>query len=407
MIESLFPRYWPRYVSGPYGNLVRDFANWAMERRYTRHCAKGHVRRFRAVLEEGSVAIGPGQPISSRRLARCFATWSNDSYYRGTHRLAQQFLASAGLLISRERLPRFHSVLAAYRSYLVDQRGLSSSTVRHHMKTAVELLNSTCRRSHSLAELSREAVERFVDRTGKRIGRHTLQHTIAHLRSFLRFCAHRGLIKDRLEPIDAPRAYRGELPPRALPWGIVRRLLASIDRSTPDGCRDHAILFLMAHYGLRPCEVADLTIESINWSGSTLRIEQRKTRSVVIMPVDNRTLQVLRLYLRQRDRRPWRELFLRLRCPAGPIKASTISDIYENRARRSGLPIEGSSSYCLRHSFAMRLLERGVGVKAIGDLLGHNSLESTCVYLRLHAVALREAALPLPHGLRGGRLRDE
>jgi site-specific recombinase XerD len=127
-----------------------------------------------------------------------------------------------------------------------------------------------------------------------------------------------------------------------------------------------------------------------------LRIEMRKTRAIVVMPVDERALRVLRRYLRLRPPGPWKELFLRVRCPAGPIKAATIGDIFDNRARRSGLPLRGSSSYCLRHSFAMRLLEQGVGVKAIGDLLGHHSLESTCVYLRLQTAALRDAALPIP-----------
>ena len=61
-----------------------------------------------------------------------------------------------------------------------------------------------------------------------------------------------------------------------------------------------------------------------------------------------------------------------------------------------GLPVENYSAYSLRHAFAMRLLERGVGVKAIGDLLGHRSLESTCVYLRLDMKALRVVALPVP-----------
>ncbi|WP_283814702.1 tyrosine-type recombinase/integrase [Bradyrhizobium australiense] len=60
------------------------------------------------------------------------------------------------------------------------------------------------------------------------------------------------------------------------------------------------------------------------------------------------------------------------------------------------MPPQGTSSYCLRHSFAMRLLDRGVRVKVIGDLMGHRTLESTCVYLRLQTGALREVALPLP-----------
>jgi site-specific recombinase XerD len=90
------------------------------------------------------------------------------------------------------------------------------------------------------------------------------------------------------------------------------------------------------------------------------------------------------------------ELFLRNRTPAGPITHYTVCDVYSKRMEQSGLPLAGTSSYCLRHSFAMRLLERGVGVKAIGDLLGHRSLESTCVYLRLQVDALRDVALPLP-----------
>jgi site-specific recombinase XerD len=60
------------------------------------------------------------------------------------------------------------------------------------------------------------------------------------------------------------------------------------------------------------------------------------------------------------------------------------------------LALQGTSAYCLRHSFAMRLLQRGVGIKAIGDVLGHRGLESTCVYLRLQLDALRDVALPVP-----------
>lgn len=107
-------------------------------------------------------------------------------------------------------------------------------------------------------------------------------------------------------------------------------------------------------------------------------------------------MHVFGRYLRWRPDEPWKELFLRIRCPAGPIKAATIGDIDTNRVQRSGLPIQDSSAYSLRQSFAMRLLERGVGVTFIGDLLGHRGIESTCVYLRLHTDALRDVALPVP-----------
>jgi integrase/recombinase XerD len=81
-----------------------------------------------------------------------------------------------------------------------------------------------------------------------------------------------------------------------------------------------------------------------------------------------------------------------------------VCDIFQKRVREAGLP-SGYSSYSLRHAFAMRLLTRGVGLKMIGDLLGHRSFESTCVYLRLDTEALRMVALPLPRAARaqGGR----
>jgi site-specific recombinase XerD len=89
------------------------------------------------------------------------------------------------------------------------------------------------------------------------------------------------------------------------------------------------------------------------------------------------------------------ELFLRARCPSGPIERTAVQDIFQKRAREAGLS-PSIHVYQLRHTFAMRLLSRGVGVKAIGDLMGHRSLESTCAYLRLDIQTLRGVALPVP-----------
>ena len=79
--------------------------------------------------------------------------------------------------------------------------------------------------------------------------------------------------------------------------------------------------------------------------------------------------------------------------------------MFARRAQAIGLGQGEYSAYSLRHAFAMRLLRRGVGVKAIGDVLGHRDLESTCVYLRLDVQALRDVPLPVPQSARssGGR----
>jgi integrase/recombinase XerD len=220
---------------------------------------------------------------------------------------------------------------------------------------------------------------------------------VARLRGFVRYGFVHGMIPKQLDAIDTPRTYRGELPPRALPWPLVLRLLSSIDRSGTSGRRDYAILHLMAYYGLRISEVAALTVDSIGWSTKTLVVEQRKTHSTLVLPLSDQTLAILRAYSRHgRPESTILRLFLRAHRPATGLEHHAISYIFHTRARQSGLPLEGYSSYCLRHAFAMRLLQRGVGVKAIGDLMGHHSLESTCVYLRLDIGMLRDVALPLP-----------
>lgn len=120
---------------------------------------------------------------------------------------------------------------------------------------------------------------------------------------------------------------------------------------------------------------------------------------MLALPLSDQALRVLKRYLRcGRPGSAHPQLFLRGRTPAGSLKHTALCDIDEKRAKLSELPLQGSSSYTysLRHAFAMRLLERGVGIKAIGDLLGHHTLESTCVYLRLQTEALREVGLPIP-----------
>jgi integrase/recombinase XerD len=102
-------------------------------------------------------------------------------------------------------------------------------------------------------------------------------------------------------------------------------------------------------------------------------------------------------YLRKgRPQVAHREIFLTVVAPILPIKRQTTGYAFRSRVKRSALDIPFRGVHCLRHAYAVNLLRRGVSLKTIGDLLGHRSTESTCVYLRLNLEDLREAALPLP-----------
>ena len=94
--------------------------------------------------------------------------------------------------------------------------------------------------------------------------------------------------------------------------------------------------------------------------------------------------------------RSYRELFLRCRTPRGVLRPTAVTEAFQAWSKRSGLAIPFQGPHCMRHSYAVHLLRSGLSLKTIGDLLGHRTLESTCVYLRLAVDDLRDVALSLP-----------
>ncbi len=399
MLRVLFPRFSHRYESSRSGAELAAFARWLQATGYFHAVMRRHVHRLKCVLE-ASVAFQCGQTLNEAELREAFALVPCSQRHASTERVYCRFLKAEGRL--EESTPTDHvgQLRLRYRQYLQDVRGLAPATIAQHLETIDAFLASSLGSTGHLSTLTSAHVETFVQTTSRQVRRQTLQHKVARLRAFLRYCADRGETSRGLAHIDSPRIYRGELPPRALGWDLIEKLLASVDRSDNLGRRDHAILHLMAYYGLRASEVASLTLDAVNWKTGTLRVDQRKTRSTLVLPLADQTLRILDQYLA--NRRPCDEattvLFPTARSPIAALTNWGVCDVFTKRARESGLPLEGVSSYALRHSFAMRLLRQGVGVKTIGDLLGHHSLESTCVYLRIETDMLRTVALAVPGG---------
>jgi integrase len=403
MLFDLFPRFHERYERSRCGAELEAFAVWLAGHGHLRHPLRLHLRRAKEVLDR-SDRFRSGEMFREADLREAFIVSKADAYlYLCTGRIFTRFLAATNQLIAIEHGDVLSVLCRRYQRYLAEVRGLSTQSLKHHGSTITDFLARGLPSDGSLCDLTAGDIETYVQLKSKENSRASLQHVIAHLRAFLRYCADQREVTGSLDVIDTPRVYRGELPPRALDWTTVRKLLASIRRRSPRDWRDHAILHLMAYYGLRPSEVAALRLDSIDWKAATLRVDQRKTRSVLILPLADRTMRLLRRYLQvARPVVDLPQLFLRIRSPIKALRHYGVIDVFRYRVLKSGLALDGASSYSLRHSFAMRLLRRGVGVKAIGDLLGHRSLEATCVYLRVDTDMLRTVALPLPEPVHGG-----
>ncbi len=407
MLRDLFPRAHGRFLAlRTLGGVVEGFAQWLVEKGYTRTAIRQHVRctrRLDRMLRQRGRHQLTG--ITLDDLSACVPTRAKrraDVTLAATTRCWHRHLQERGLLAVPPLEPASHSrrLLAMYADHLRQVRGLAVPTIAAHVHDVAALLQhleydaSAAR----LRGLSARDLDAFLQSVGRGHGRASLQHVVAHLRGFLRFLAMTGELHPGLETqIDTPRVYRLEQLPRALPWETVQTFLRAIDRRTPKGRRDFAIFLLMATYGWRASDVAALTLDAIEWRARRIRVVLRKGGTPLVLPLTDDVGAALTAYLRHgRPRLACRQVFLRCRAPAGAIERTAVTDAFQRWARRSGLPLSFQGPHCLRHSYAVHLLRRGVSLKTIGDVLGHRTAEATCVYLRLSTDDLRDVALPLP-----------
>jgi integrase/recombinase XerD len=402
MLATLFPRLHSRFSSLPLlGPHVEGFVVWLHSQGYPRLPIRLRVRElprvdarlrrrgFRSLKELPKAQLVSMTPANSQ----------DDVYFAAAIRSLVQYLGGEGLL-ALPRLTASEATIAAYRGHLKQTRGLAESTQVHHCATAAAFLRfiGLDRKPAALGTLTSKSIEAFVRASAPRVSRETFQHQVAHLRSLLRFLAGRGDVVRGLDTsIDTPRLYRGERLPRSLSWETVRAFLASIDRSTAMGRRDYAMFLLIATYGLRTSEVAALRLEHVEWRSRRICVPRPKTKTPLALPLTEEVGAALLDYLRRaRPDLAFREVFLRVRAPAGPLAPTAVTEAFQGWSRRGQHAITFQGPHCLRHSLAVHLLRQGAPLKAIGDLLGHRSAESTCVYLRLNVEDLRDAALDLP-----------
>lgn len=397
-------------AQSPARREIEAFEHWLLGERYSAFATECHLRRL-AFVARRLPEIASGMTLSRARLGAVFGRerkpQSRLFCFAGTRRAYERYLRATGRLVAEPRGP-YADVLDQYARYLLDVRGLSTSARAHHLQEVRYLLGRGLPQDRPLVALRRVDVERYIQLRSREVTRHSLQHVVACVRAFLRFAHDHGFVTERLDGLDTPRTYRDELPPRAMPWESVQALLASIDPQSRCGRRDRCMLHLIAHYGLRPSEIVGLRLDSIDWRTGVLTAYQPKTRSTLKLPLAPPTIRLLREFLDQERLRcetAAPQLFLRARCPFVPLERTVLGDIFERRTREAKITGYGKHVYCLRHTVAMQLLARGVGVKAIGDVLGHRSLSGTCAYLRLDLAMLRGVALDVPRRdmRRGGR----
>jgi integrase len=255
-------------------------------------------------------------------------------------------------------------------------------------------------RRRRLRDLRLSDLDAYVVKCAKRYAPATVSDICSMLRGFTRFLRASGRISvDLAESMLGPVRRKGMRPHRTLPWGDVQRILHAIDRSTPLGKRDYALLLLMSTYGLGAGEAIRVTLDDIDWRAATLRIVRPKTQVAFVLPLLPAMARALVNYLRNGRpiHAPTRHLFLRMSVPHGRLSSSSaVRDRLIEYARAAGVSAPYLGSHVLRHTNAGRQMELGTPPKLIADILGHRDPDSTSAYLRVATGRLRQMALPVP-----------
>ena len=287
-----------------------------------------------------------------------------------------------------------------YETWLREERGLVRPSIVALLWEARHFLAWQLGRcgAESLMELNVGDIDRYMDLRAPKLTRKSLKDVAERLRSLLRYLHRTGRAAIDLSPqVIAPLLYAYEGVPSILGRSQIAAVLECARKdTTPVGLRDHAILQLLATYGLRSSEVRNLRLDDIDWRADSIRVRHTKTRACSFLPLMEPVGEAVLAYLRSgRPQTDARKIFIRTRAPYR--KLGMLANAVRRRLRDARVEPPGKSGpHIFRHARAVEMLRASVPQKVIGDLLGHRSTESTAPYLKLATEDLRAIALDVP-----------
>jgi integrase len=412
----MFSRYYPshayvqRYRESPHKARLDHVAAALVARRYRDPVISQHLHEWLALTEYFD-ARGIALPSCLR--APEVQTYLAQRLPQGSASRRRVIRASARIFLETDEHGYFRGRMAgvpepplgawcapavdAYCHFLRQHRGLADRTVRKRrwqLGQFVEFLEQAGVRT--ITDIPATQIQRFCAQLPQ--GPATRLTYGVTLRSFLRWAHVEGFLVRDLSgaPITA-RQHRHRGIRDVLSGEELRGLLTAVDRASPVGRRDYAVLMLAAHYGLRPGDIRQLRLDDVQWRRGLITLQQSKTGRPLILPLLPDVAAALAAYLR--DGRPptaARQVFIRHRAPFEPfVAANNLNAIMRTALQRAGLTERSGRRglYLFRHTLATRLLAAECSIKTIGDVLGHVTSDTTMEYANVDLHALRRVAL--------------
>ncbi|WP_298487151.1 site-specific tyrosine recombinase XerD [uncultured Maribacter sp.] len=283
--------------------------------------------------------------------------------------------------------------LQDFEHYLKLERGLSANSIKNYILDVekLTLFLATYNLKPLPLTINKETIQQFVYEVAKVVNPRSQARIISGLKSFFNYLVFEDYREDNpMDLIESPKI--GRKLPDTLSEEEINDLIGAIDLSKPEGERNRAIIETLYGCGLRVTELVDLKISDLYFDEDFIKVTGKgnKQRFVPISTINKKYISIYKKEIRTHlDIKKGFEDTLFLNRRGRQLTRAMIFTIVKQLAEKIGLH-KNISPHTFRHSFATHLLENGADLRAIQQMLGHESITTTEIYMHVDRSHLAE-----------------
>jgi len=372
---------------------IEEYLQWMQSAGYTRETCQSHQRQLNQFLCFSKNKARSWEKLFTLEQLEDFKNITGQSAMTAINALSRYLFCQGKIPKPLARKTKLVVLPTIYEDYLAYQQTHRQATDRliSSIKRVLVAFNQYLQ-SHKieLSSLTIEQVDAFFAQFLTPFAAATCRIYRGRLRGFLSYLYHeRNILKRDLAPfVVSRREYAQAKPPNFLRPQQIRKLFAGLTIGSGSDIQTYAMVHLAYTMGLRPKEISRISLDDISFRTQQLKIPRRKGTNPVELPIPEHTVKAIAAYvIGARPQSAHRRVFLTRRPPFRPMSPNGVAQHITKAMKKISLR---STAYWLRHTYAQNLLETGFSIFEIKEMLGHDKIESTKLYLHVHLELMRK-----------------
>ena len=377
-------------------NQLMAYAEDRGECYYTEQLGMDFLKEFFGITQEDFSRTLPQGETQEIRVIRMVGD------FQLHHAVLRRYLKHKEILTT----PFFVDIRSRFQSSC-EKKGYSQVTTEHYVKQSSYLMDYLAAQGmNDFTAVTLDTVNAYI-RTLAGFSYKTVEQHICSLRAFFRFLYQEGIMPDDLAAkMPMVKARKQTAIPSVWTHEELKQLVGAIDRGSPKGRRDYAIILIACRLGLRCTDIKNLCFENFNWTEKKICFTQSKTGQPMELPLVPDVGWAVIDYLRYgRPKVDSSRIFVRHMAPFLPFaEGDHLDQLIRTYMVKAHIPMRGKhrGMHSLRHTMASVLLEKDTPLPVISDIIGHLDTNSTAVYLKVDMERLAECPLDFEEVIRLG-----